>query len=449
MILLWCADIFNVAVEVWLAYWLFDVPKHRRFHQPWVRVLEYLGFLGIPGGFIIYDRMLGMRFSNVQIIFLVIFFFLSALIFTARNIFCCMAWAGIYYGTISLLELPGIVLSGWITGQPYLDCIYQSILYDYIYLMILSIILIIIFLNYGCLFRRYISSVITKKNSVWWIIFAISEWWVITYFLYVGSLETGRDVFVYNIVSILCILCLAFGFACFIVFKQSENERQQRVLQNARMETEYLKIKDEYQKKAREIHDLKHHLQALGGLLTINQNDSAQKYLKSMLDDLTISQERSRAWTGNPFIDSLLNGKKMSAKQLGVELEIYSSNIVSKLSDKDMSVLLGNLIDNAIEASSKAIQTKSVIIQIINKSDMLFIHVKNTIDCLPCMNEGKLVTTKEDKINHGWGMKSIESIVEKYGGQMDINFNQRYFEINITFWGNNEVKSDETRNEND
>ncbi len=360
-----------------------------------------------------------------------------------------MAWAGIYYGTISLLELPGIVLSGWITGQPYLDCIYQSILYDYIYLMILSIILIIIFLNYGCLFRRYISSVITKKNSVWWIIFAISEWWVITYFLYVGSLETGRDVFVYNIVSILCILCLAFGFACFIVFKQSENERQQRVLQNARMETEYLKIKDEYQKKAREIHDLKHHLQALGGLLTINQNDSAQKYLKSMLDDLTISQERSRAWTGNPFIDSLLNGKKMSAKQLGVELEIYSSNIVSKLSDKDMSVLLGNLIDNAIEASSKAIQTKSVIIQIINKSDMLFIHVKNTIDCLPCMNEGKLVTTKEDKINHGWGMKSIESIVEKYGGQMDINFNQRYFEINITFWGNNEVKSDETRNEND
>ncbi len=92
MILLWCADIFNVAVEVWLAYWLFDVPKHRRFHQPWVRVLEYLGFLGIPGGFIIYDRMLGMRFSNVQIIFLVIFFFLSAL-YLQREIYFAV-WRG-------------------------------------------------------------------------------------------------------------------------------------------------------------------------------------------------------------------------------------------------------------------------------------------------------------------------------------------------------------------
>lgn len=449
MVLLWCADIFNVAVEVWLAYWLFDVPKHRRFHQPWVRVLEYLGFLGIVGWNILQNRFLNMRFSNVLILFVIFYFFMSALIFTKRDIFSCLAWAGIYFNTIALLELPGIILSGWITGQPYLDCIYKSIMYDYIYLFLLSIILCIIFRKYGFLFRRYVKSVITKANSLWWIIFSISEWWVITYFLYVGSLETGRDVFVYNIVSILCILCLACGFACFIVFRQSENERQQRLLQDARMENEYMKIKDEYQRKSREIHDLKHHLQVLSSFLSVNQNESAQQYLKTMLNDLMISQERIHAWTGNPLIDGLFSGKKLSAKQLGVMLDIYSTNVTFDLSAKDMSVLLGNLLDNAIEAAAKATKCKNVSIQMINKSNMLFIHIKNSIGESPCIRDGKLITTKADKINHGWGMKSIEAIVEKYSGQMDISYNNEFFEINITFWTNREVKIENAGNTND
>ena len=45
-----CMDLFNIGVEVWVGYWLFDVPEHRRFKQAWVRVLEYTMFMGIIGG---------------------------------------------------------------------------------------------------------------------------------------------------------------------------------------------------------------------------------------------------------------------------------------------------------------------------------------------------------------------------------------------------------------
>lgn len=446
MILLWCADIFNVAVEVWLAYWLFDVPKHRRFHQPWVRVLEYLGFLGIPGGNILFDRMMEIRFSNIQCLSVIAFSVLFALIFTKINLFCSIAWMGIYYMTLSLLELPGIVLSGWITGQPYLVCIYQSILYDYFYLVILSLVLLIVFIKLGALLKKYVNIAISKNNSIWWIIFAICEWWVITYFLYIGSLETGRAVFVYNFVSILCIVFLIFGFASFIVFRQSENQIQQRMLQDALMETDYVKIKEEYQRKSREIHDLKHHLQTLSVLLSVDKNDNAKQYLDNMMDDFVSMKNQIHAWTGNPLVDSLLSGKQSRADKLGVTLEIHSSQIVSKLSDRDMSILLGNLIDNAIEASANLNDKKVVTIKILNKSNMLFIHVKNRIGRAPLMRDGRLVTTKSDKINHGWGMKSIEAVVEKYDGQMDINYNEAYFEISITFWEDNEVSNDGKRN---
>lgn len=434
MVLLWCADIFNVAVEVWLAYWLFDVPKHRRFHQPWVRVLEYLGFLGIPGGFIIYDRMLGMRFSNVQIIFLVIIFFISAIIFTTRDIFCCIAWAGIYYGTISLLELPGIVLSGWITGQPYLACIYQPIVYDYIYLVILSIGLIIIANYIGQFIRKHIGSTITKKNFGLWLVFSISEWWVITYFLIIGDQKTGRDVFFYNIVSVICMLFLILGFASFMIYRQAESLKQQHQLQEVCLESEYMKIKNEYQRKAKEIHDIKHHLQAIRAYLLLGSIDKSKDYLENLIGDLVLSQNQIHTWTGNPLVDSLLSGKKMSANKLGIRLDINATQISSRLSDKDMSVLLGNLIDNAIEAASKVVEDRKIVIQILGKANMLFIHVKNSMTQSPVIKDGKFLSSKSDKSNHGWGMKSIEAIVEKYGGQMDFSYDNKVFEINITFW---------------
>lgn len=434
MVLLWCADIFNVAVEVWLAYWLFDVPKHRRFHQPWVRVLEYLGFLGIPGGNILWNRIINIRFSNVQIIFLILIFFIVSIIFTKRNMFCCLAWAGIYYGTISLLELPGIILSGWIIGQPYLYCIYHPVLYDYIFLVILSFGLWLIWRKWGIIIQSYLNNSITRKNALLWIILSSAEWWVITYFLTIGYQETGRDVFFYNVVSIVCILFLIFGFVTFIVYRQSESQRHQKEIQNARMETEYVKIKNEYQRKSREIHDLKHQLQALKAYLAMGQIDNVQKYLQDMISDFEMSKGYIHAWTGNPLLDSLLGGKMTEANKLGVAFDIHSSKIVSFLSDKDVSVLLGNLLDNALEAAEKVNGDKFIEVHILDKGNMEFFKVKNSIAQLPKIKDGKLITSKSDKINHGWGLQSIAAIVEKYGGQMDINYDKEYFEVNITFW---------------
>ncbi len=445
MVLLWCADIFNVAVEVWLAYWLFDVPKHRRFHQPWVRVLEYLGFLGIVGWNILQNRFLNMRFSNVQTIFLVIIFVILSVIFTKKCVLCSMAWAGIYFTTICLLELPGIILSGWITGIPFIYCVWQPVIYDYIYLIILSFILLVLVRYGGIKLKKCIENTITSHNAWIWIMFTIIEWWVVTYFLNIGYQTTGRDVFLYNSVSILCILLLIFVFSGFIIYRQSEKRTQQRKLQEVRLESEYLKIKSEYQRKSKEIHDLKHQLQAMKAYLTEGNSDKAKAYLEDMIGDLTITQEHIHAWTSNPLVDSLLCGKLLKAQGLGIHMDIQSSYINMILQDKDISVLLGNLLDNAIEASSNCITEKIILVQILNKSNMLFIYIQNSIGQSPIVKDGEFITTKRDNANHGWGMKSIETIVEKYNGQMDISYDNKYFKVTITFWENSEVNDNGKR----
>ena len=57
------------------------------------------------------------------------------------------------------------------------------------------------------------------------------------------------------------------------------------------------------------------------------------------------------------------------------------------------------------------------------------------------IKDGKIVTSKADKVNHGWGIKSIETIVEKYGGQLDITYDTEYFNTQIIFWEQSEVIS--------
>ena len=203
-----------------------------------------------------------------------------------------------------------------------------------------------------------------------------------------------------------------------------------------------MKIKNEYQRKSKEIHDLKHQLQVVGAYLSGENTDKAKSYLEVMMGELLVSQERIHAWTGNPLVDSLLNGKLRKAEQLHIHMDIQTSYISSLLQDKDMSVLLGNLLDNAIEAANKSTDKKIVFVQILNKVDMLFINVKNSIGQSPVVKDGTFVTTKGDSINHGWGMKSIETIIEKYNGQMDIKYDDEYFEVMITFWENSEVDND-------
>lgn len=433
MVLQWCIDIFNVIVEVWLGYWLFNVPKYRRFEQKWVRILEYGCFIGLIGGNILHNRIMGIRFSNNQTIFIVLYVFIALLIFTKRSLLCNLALAGIYYGTISLLELPGIVLSGWLIGEPYLNCTNQSIIYDYIYLLILSLSLLTIYRKWHSVIRKFVDYVITLKNSIIWTSFAIVEWWIMTYFLTIGQTESGRDVFIYNIISIVLILFLLIGLSIFIIYRRAELLRQARQLDKERREWAYEKIKADYRRKSRELHDMKHRILPIEGYLSAKQFDKAIIYVRELLGDISNSQNRIHGWTGNPFIDGYLDSKAQTARKQGIDFHIHVSLLNVGLSDQDTSVLLGNLLDNAVEAAALCIDEKWVHVHIVQKGNMLIIRVKNTFLRPPVEKQGRFESTKIDKNGHGWGLESVRAIVENNNGELKIQYDDKCFEVTIIF----------------
>ena len=433
MVLQWFVDIFNVVIEVWLGYWLFNVPEHRRFKHRWVRVVEYIAFFGLTGGSILLNRMVGIRFSNGLLVILVAFFTLLTVSFTKMSVAYCLAWSGIYWITIGLLELPGIVFSGWMIGQPYVNCIWQPIAYDYIYLFIYSVALIALYKKWGSVIRSYIPVIVIRKNTFMWFGFAIIEWWAITYFLIVGHTQSGRDVFIYNIISILLILFLLMAFSIFVIYRRTEALRQQKVLEEERVDIEYKKIKAEYQQKSRELHDMKHRLRPIESYLSQGDSNRALVYVRELLGEISESQERIHGWTGNLLLDSLLDSKAETARCLGIDFSIDVATVGIDFSDRDMSVLFGNLLDNAIEAARQCSADRWIYVQIVTKGNMFLIRVRNAFENPPVEKDGRLLSTKAEKEGHGWGLESVRSIVKKNGGELEIKYDKKYFEITIFF----------------
>lgn len=102
------------------------------------------------------------------------------------------------------------------------------------------------------------------------------------------------------------------------------------------------------------------------------------------------------------------------------------------ISNGDVVILFNNILYNAIEYLSKLEEEKRILSLIVaKKGGFLYIHSENYFEGSVKMEEGVPVTTKEDKDSHGFGMKSIRFIVEKYGGTLAVGTDNNLFSINI------------------
>lgn len=165
-------------------------------------------------------------------------------------------------------------------------------------------------------------------------------------------------------------------------------------------------------------HDMKNHILALQMLLQKKDWEGADRYLSSMQDFMANPSEYIT--TGNDTMDSLLNYKLQRANDVlnTVETRI---NIPEKLilHSFDLNVVLGNLLDNAVEAASQT-EEKKLKIAIKLEKGILFINIRNSCQGIADGKIQRLETTKEDASNHGIGLSNVRRIVEKYHGDMDL-----------------------------
>ena len=156
--------------------------------------------------------------------------------------------------------------------------------------------------------------------------------------------------------------------------------------------------------------------------------------LKKQVDDIMNEKKSGEliCTTGNVVVDGLLNYKLGILKQADVEvrteLEIPKQVFINT---KDLTILLGNLLDNMIDALIPMQTNKICSVRMKYSKNRLLMHFANTYEKEVIHENGRIVSGKSDAKEHGIGLTSMQEVVNKYHGYMDVHHENNIFSVNI------------------
>ena len=198
------------------------------------------------------------------------------------------------------------------------------------------------------------------------------------------------------------------------------------------LDRDYQNLNRLYSENARLFHDLHNHIELLYRHLAHGNISDAVQYLEELRGPV---REMTRSvWTGDESVDYLIGNKAAAAKEQQISVEINvefprHTNIRST----DLTAILGNLLDNALEAAKSAKgELRLIRLTVRRINDMLVIKVENGCDAAPVYRDGELLTTKTDGGLHGWGLKSVRAAAEKYDGAVETGYGENVFRVVVT-----------------
>ena len=203
-------------------------------------------------------------------------------------------------------------------------------------------------------------------------------------------------------------------------------ERYQREL----IDTHYQEVETMYNKMRGWRHDYKNHIQTMKVLADKGDLEAIKEYLNKLEDDLSTVDIVVK--TGNAMADAILNSKISLAKSKGINVKVDAHVPVKlKMSELDLCVILGNLFDNAIEASMSLPEDERLIrVYMVMKNTQLYISFTNFTSVKKQMKQSNLFkTTKGD--GHGFGLIRIDGIIEKLDGYLSRNSEDGAFTTEI------------------
>lgn len=178
-------------------------------------------------------------------------------------------------------------------------------------------------------------------------------------------------------------------------------------------------------------HDIKNKLLSVSGLLADGQVETAAKSIKGEVDFLD-EANNGVVNSGNPAVDAVLQSKLASAEKKGIKLD-FSVKISDKINVDllELGVLLGNALDNAIEAAESMENgtDKTIFASIITMGGRIVISVENPVKSE--VDTKHIGTAKADKLNHGYGLKSMKTIARKYDGDVFVSCEGNIFTTSI------------------
>lgn len=225
------------------------------------------------------------------------------------------------------------------------------------------------------------------------------------------------------------ILC----FVLIVVMMRRKRNQQMIEMRDNLTEQKYEQLKYLNQEMQILRHDWKNHLLAMKSLVEEKEYEKLEDYLADMTE--MASMRRTMVVSGHSMMDAVLNYKAEQAMTKNISIDMKSDWMQGlKLAEKDIFIMLANLLDNALEASEKVTDSPWINVNITRTKNMLFIKISNSISKRPGKMFERFVTDKVDTKQHGFGILSVERIVKRYDGEFETFYNENRFEASIAVY---------------
>ena len=275
----------------------------------------------------------------------------------------------------------------------------------------------------GIIFVEYIRKINPNLPKKYWIgmdlfLLAMIESVQLLFTLTLRMQKT--EFFLYTVILLYALLLLGvfviyfLGKICWVYEKNTEYELWQLRGNELQKVITYQNEVNEEMKKAR--HDMKKHLGNILYIIENNQKEKAKEYISRLTD--AISTTKQNLYSGNYIIDAILNKHMVLCKSKDIKLELAVDEIPNLDTNPiDISAILDNLLDNAIEAvEALRISEQRIEVKLFLYKNNLTVVVKNPYENKIKMEAGYIHTSKTEQEEHGYGLKSVESAVERNEG---------------------------------
>lgn len=229
------------------------------------------------------------------------------------------------------------------------------------------------------------------------------------------------------------LICLMLFFVYKYLNRRRETEKRTVPVENAEGagQEEYFKNVEQQYQRTRELwHDLKNHIRVLEILAEEERFGELTDYLGSFKRDVEHRMVPVR--TGCAAVDALLGDKLYYAGRQGAEMSLQLCDLSRmRIREVDLCVILGNLLDNALEACAGLHGQGRIGLRMRQEEDFYYISVVNTSGEPLCGGEG-YVSGKRDRDNgvgHGLGLRSAERIAHRYGGLLVTEYSDGEFRV--------------------
>ena len=246
------------------------------------------------------------------------------------------------------------------------------------------------------------------------------------------NVEAQYLTIIINMGSLLIVLITYYVFIKLNRFYRKSSNYKIIEIKNEMLRKEIKEKENIYEEVRKTHHDFKNHIICIEKLLEQGKLELVSEYINNLKEE----KFQVYTWikTGNDVVDAILNQKKSEGmkKNIDIDMKVVIPDDIN-IKPMDLCVILGNALDNGIEANEKIkdIDKRNIKVRINPYKDYLFIEISNPTIFNPIDEYGQLKTTKDNKEKHGFGIKSMATVVEEYNGILNYEYDEGEFILSI------------------